>query len=181
MNVTVMFRHMDSSEALKNYATEKTDRIRKYLTEPIEVHWVLSVEKFRQIANVTVAANGVTIKGEEETADLYSAIDMVMGKIEKQVRRYKEKIKNHKTNNFVKPISARLNVLSYEGAGEASEARVVRTENFFIKPMSVDEAVMQIDLLNNDFMVFTDSTSNNINVLYRKKDGNYGLIDTGRK
>lgn len=181
MNVTVMFRHMDSSEALKNYATEKTDRIRKYLTGPIEVHWVLSVEKFRQIADVTVVANGVTIKGEEETADLYSAIDMVMGKIEKQVRRYKEKIKNHKTNSSVKPISARLNVLSYEGAGEASEARVVRTESFFIKPMSVDEAVMQIDLLNNDFMVFTDSTSNNINVLYRKKDGNYGLIDTGRK
>lgn len=181
MNVTVMFRHMDSSDALRNYATEKTVRIRRYLIEPIEIHWVLSVEKFRQIASVTIVANGVTIKGEEETPDLYSAIDTVMDKIEKQVRRYKEKIKNHKVSSSAKPLSAKLDVLACEGAGEMVEPRVIKTENFFIKPMSVDEAVMQIDLLNNDFMVFTNSISNNINVLYKRKDGNYGLIDTEQR
>ncbi|MBI3753801.1 MAG: ribosome-associated translation inhibitor RaiA [Deltaproteobacteria bacterium] len=181
MNVTVMFRHMDSSDALRNYATEKTERIRRYLIEPIEIHWVLSVEKFRQIASVTIVANGVTIKGEEETPDLYSAIDTVMDKIEKQVRRYKEKIKNHKVSSSAKPLSAKLDVLACEGAGEMVEPRVIKTENFFIKPMSVDEAVMQIDLLNNDFMVFTNSISNNINVLYKRKDGNYGLIDTEQR
>lgn len=178
MHVSVMFRHMDSSDALRNYATEKIERVKKYLGEPIEAHWVLSVEKFRHVADVTITANGVTIKGEEQTEDLYSAIDKVMDKVEKQVRKYKEKIKNHKTGNPAKPLSAKLNVISYEGGDETSGPEVIKSENFFIKPMSIDEAVMQIDLLNNDFMVFTNSASNNINVLYRRKDGNYGLIDT---
>lgn len=181
MHVTVMFRHMDSSDALRKYAEEKVERVKKYLMEPIEVHWSLSVEKFRHIADVTIVANGITIKGEEQTEDLYSAIDKVMDKIEKQVRRHKERIKNHKIAGGVKPLSAKLNVLSFEGAGEETEPRVVNTENYFIKPMSVDEAVMQIDLLSNDFMVFTNSVSNNINVIYRRKDGNYGLIDTGQR
>src|SRR3990170_2152036 len=165
MHVTVMFRHMDSSDALRKYAEEKVERVKKYLMEPIEVHWALSVEKFRHIADVTIVANGITIKGEEQTEDLYSAIDKVMDKIA----------------GGVKPLSAKLNVLSFEGAGEETEPRVVNTENYFIKPMSVDEAVMQIDLLSNDFMVFTNSVSNNINVIYRRKDGNYGLIDTGQR
>lgn len=181
MNVAVMFRHIDSSDALRNYVTEKVERVRKYLIEPIEVHWVLSVEKFRHIADVTIVANGITIKGEEQTEDLYSAIDKVMDKIEQQVRKYKEKIKNHKISSSAKPLSAKLNVLSYEGVGEVAEPKVIKTENFFIKPMSVDEAVMQIDLMNNNFMVFTNSASNNVNVLYRRKDGNYGLIDTGQR
>ena len=181
MNVAVMFRHIDSSDALRNYVTEKVERVRKYLIEPIEVHWVLSVEKFRHIADVTIVANGITIKGEEQTEDLYSAIDKVMDKIEQQVRKYKEKIKNHKMISSAKPLSAKLNVLSYEGVGEVTEPKVIKTENFFIKPMSVDEAVMQIDLMNNNFMVFTNSASHNVNVLYRRKDGNYGLIDTGRR
>ncbi|MBI3398214.1 MAG: ribosome-associated translation inhibitor RaiA [Deltaproteobacteria bacterium] len=181
MYVTVVFRHMDASDALRNYATEKTERIRKYLIEPIEAHWVLSVEKFRHIADVTIVANGITIRGEDQTEDLYSAIDMVMDKIEKQVRKHKERIKNHKVAGGAKPLSAKLNVLSYEDAGEATEPMVITTESYFIKPMSVDEAVMQIDLLNNDFMVFTNSASHNINVLYRRKDGNYGLIDAGQR
>src|SRR3989338_7684081 len=168
MHVTVMFRHMDSSDALRKYAEEKVERVKKYLMEPIEVHWALSVEKFRHIADVTIVANGVTIKCEEQTEDLFSAIDKVMDKIEKQVRRYKEKIKNHKVSSSVRPLSAKLNVLSHEGVDEASGPKVIKTENFFIKPMSADEAVMQINLLNNDFMVFTDSASNNINVLYRR-------------
>ena len=181
MNVTVMFRHIDSSDALRNYATEKAERVRKYLIEPIEAHWALSVEKFRHIADITIVANGVTIKGEEETADLYSAIDKVMDKIEKQMRKYKEKIKNHKISSSAKPLNAKLNILSSDGLDETAEPKVIKTENFFIKPMSIDEAVMQIDLLNNDFMVFTNAASNNINVLYRRRDGNYGLIETGQR
>ncbi|MBI5047784.1 MAG: ribosome-associated translation inhibitor RaiA [Deltaproteobacteria bacterium] len=181
MNITVMFRHIDSSDALRNYAIEKAERVRKYLGEPIEVHWVLSVEKFRHIADITIIANGATIKGEEQTEDLYSAIDKVMDKMEKQVKKYKEKIKSHKISSSAKPLNAKLNILSSEGLGETAEPKIIKTENFFIKPMSIDEAVMQIDLLNNDFMVFTDAASNNINVLYRRRDGNYGLIDTGQR
>jgi len=112
---------------------------------------------------------------------MYSAIDKVIDKIEKQVRKHKERIKNHKVTNTAKPLSAKLNILSYEDIERANEPTLINTENYFIKPMSIDEAVMQIDLLDNDFMVFTNSTSKNINVLYKRKDGNYGLIDTGQR
>ena len=86
MQVTVTFRHMETSDAIRDYATEKAERITKYLTEPIEVHWVLSVEKFRHIASITISANGINIKGEEKTKDMYAAIDMVMSKIEIKLR-----------------------------------------------------------------------------------------------
>lgn len=178
MHITVTFRHMEPSDALRTYAIEKIERVRKCLIEPIEVHWVLSVEKSRHIAGVTINANGITIKGEDETQDLYSSIDKVMDKIEVQVKRYKERIKDHKPGLL--SLGARLNILSAEGLGEGSEPRVIRTENFFIKPMTLEDAIMQMDLIGHDFLVFTNSTSSSINVLYRRKDGNYGLIETGR-
>ncbi len=96
MHVTVTFRHMESSAPLRSYAEEKSDRIARYLHEPIEIHWVLSVEKIRHIADATVVAGGVTVKACEETDDLYSAIDGALEKLEKQVRKHKEKVKNHK-------------------------------------------------------------------------------------
>lgn len=178
MHTTVTFRHMEPSDALRTYTTEKIERVGKYLGEPIEVHWVLSVEKFRHIAGVTINANGITIKGEDETQDMYSSIDKVMDKIEVQVKRYKERIKGHKPG--LSSLGARLNILSPEGLGEGSEPRVIKTENLFIKPMTMEDAIMQMDLMGNDFLVFTNSTSNSINVLYKQKDGNYGLIETGR-
>ena len=95
MHVSVTFRHLDSSDPLKEYATDKTERLTKYLLEPVEVHWVLSVEKIRHTAAATVTANGLRIKAQEETADLYSAIDSVLDKLENQVRKHKEKLKDH--------------------------------------------------------------------------------------
>ena len=95
MQVIVTFRHVDSSAPLKDYATEKSERLAKYLQEPVEVHWVLSVEKIRHTADATVVANGVKIKAHEVTGDLYSAIDAVSGKLEKQLKKHKEKLKDH--------------------------------------------------------------------------------------
>ncbi|MBI5453919.1 MAG: ribosome-associated translation inhibitor RaiA [Deltaproteobacteria bacterium] len=175
MRVTVTFRHMESSEALKSYAIEKTERLGKYLFEPIEVHWVLSVEKIRHIADCTIVANGVTIKAQDDTQDMYAAIDMVLEKLEKQVRKHKEKVKDHKPHNG-EGGSIRYPA---EGAAEAGRSpRVVRKENQFAKPMSVEEAVMQVEAVKAPFLVFTDSSTNNISVVYRLDDGNYGLIET---
>ncbi len=175
MQVNVTFRHMESSETLKEYAVEKIDKIKKYLAEPIEVHYVLAVEKFRHIADVTINANGITIKGEESTQDMYSAIDLVNSKIERQVKKYKERLKDHKPDPSHSMLGLKVQVLSI--GDDVSASHVVKTENYFIKPMSLDEAVMQMDLLNNDFLVFTNSQSENLNVLYKRKDGNYGLIE----
>ncbi len=183
MQVSVTFRHIDSSDPLKEYAVDKTERIGKYLSEPVEVHWVLSVEKIRHTAAATVTANGLRIKAQEETTDLYSAIDGVLDKLENQVRKHKEKLKDHhKQENAGAQAQA---MATQEGASdeedstlEAGPSRVVTTRNVFIKPMSVEEATMQMEVADNDFLVFTNSSTNSVNVLYSRKDGNYGLIET---
>jgi len=96
MHVNVTFRHMDSSDALRNYAEQKSVRLARYLVEPVEIHWVLSIEKIRHIAEATIMAKDLSIKAQESTQEMYSAIDMAIDKLEKQVIRHKEKIKNHK-------------------------------------------------------------------------------------
>jgi putative sigma-54 modulation protein len=169
MQVTVTFRHMESSDALRAYATEKTARLEKYLFEPVEVHWVLSVEKIRHIADLTIVANKVSMKAEAKTSDMYSAIDGVIDKIERQVRRHKEKVKDHKPKAPQKASPA-------ERAPSAGP-RVVKKENQFIKPMSVEEAKMQLSYVDNPFLVFTDSETRAINVIYRLPDGDFGLIE----
>ena len=177
MHVTVTFRHIEKSEPLRNYAEEKTERLVKYLAEPIEVHWVLTVEKIRHIADATVTGS-ITIKAQGDTQDMYSAIDMVIEKLEKQVRKHKEKVKDHKPQSYNEPASIRYNVPAVEGAPVSGRPRIVKKENRFAKPMSVDEAAMQMDVVDNDFLVFTDSATNNISVLYRLDNGDYGLIET---
>ncbi len=177
MEVNVTFRHMESSEALRKYAEEKTGRILKYLFEPVEVHWVLSVEKIRHIADATVVANGVTMKAQEDTQDMYSAIDSVIDKLENQVRRHKERVKDHKPHS--EPQSIRY-IPQAEGAA-GKPARIVKKENQFVKPMSVEEAAMQMDVAGNDFLVFTDSSTGNICVIYRLSGGDFGLIEARTK
>ncbi len=188
MHVTVTFRHMESSDALRKYAEEKSERLNKFLNEPIEIHWVLSVEKIRHIADTTVVANGATIKAQSDTQDMYSSIDTVVDKLEKQVRKHKEKTRDHKI------VSASIEraaegELAAEGeyaaegasAGSTVSSRIVKTVNQFLKPMSVEEAAEQMDVVSNDFLVFTDPATSNVNVIYRMDDGDYGLIETRTK
>lgn len=178
MHITVTFRHMDSSDALRTYAEEKTERFQKYLSEPIEVHWVLSVEKIRHIADATITGSGVTIKAAEATGDMYSAIDSVLDKLEQQVRKHKEKIKDHKPHTD-EPINKRFTQTA--GSALPASPRIVKKENQFLKPMSVDEAAMQMDVEKNGFLVFTDSATSNVSVIYRIEGGDYGLIESRAK
>lgn len=177
MQIAVNFRHMETSDPVRVYAEEKLARVKKYIEEPIDVQMSLSVEKkIRHKATVTMVAKGITIKGTEETNDMYAAIDMVVDKIERQLKRYKEKLKEHK------PASGRAwqiqkTVVTAESLEEGlPEPAIVRSTSFSVKPMSAEEAVMQMDLLDKEFLVYNDATSNAINVVYRRKDGNYGLI-----
>jgi putative sigma-54 modulation protein len=178
MQIAVTFRHMEASEPVRAYVEEKLSRVKKYIDEPIDAQVVLSVEKkIRHNAEVALVAKGITIKGSEETNDMYAAVDAVVDKIERQLKRYKEKIKNHK------PAAGRerqveKTILEAESIDEGGGGApvIIRSRSFPVKPMSVEEAVMQMDLLNKEFLVFTDSTSEEINVVYRRKDGNYGLI-----
>ena len=177
MQVSVTLRKIDASDTLRNYAQEKLYRIKKYVDDPIEAHVVLSVEKFRHIAEVTISANGLRIKGQEETGDMYSAIDMVVDKVESQIKRYREKLKKRKSDGGSKPLVMKMNILAADISEEDQEPQIIKTKQINAKPMDIDEAIMQMDLANSEFLVFTNAKTLDINVIYRRKDGNYGLIE----
>jgi putative sigma-54 modulation protein len=174
MQITTTFRHMQPSEALKDYAAEKLERVKKYINESIVVHVFLTVEKIRHVADVTIAAKGITIKASEDSIDMYASLDAVADKIERQLRRFKERIKAHKPSE-ARERQVQKSIVEAEGI-EESKPVIIKTNNFSIKPMAVEEAVMQMELLHKDFLVYTDDSTETINVLYRRKDGNYGVI-----
>ncbi len=175
MQLSVTFRNMEPSEALKNYVQERTARLTKYIDHPLDSQVTLTVQKFRQIADVVINANGIRIAGQESNEDMYAAIDLVMDKIERQMKKYKERIRKHKPAPG-REIRWKREIYEPESFEEDREPVVIRTENYFVKPMSVDEAAMQMELSQQDFLVFNNASTQTVNVLYRRKDGNYGLI-----
>ncbi len=176
MDITVTFRHVDSTESLRAYAEEKISKLDKYFDYPVDAHIVLAVEKFRRMADVTLNVNGTVIKAVEETEDMYSAIDQVIDKLEKQVKRFREKIKNRRPE-------VRKSEGSVPGGGvdENSEAVLeepgIEVEKLVAKPMDSEEAAMQLSMSQQDFLVFRNPRSNEINVIYKRKDGHLGLIE----
>jgi putative sigma-54 modulation protein len=168
---------MEQSDALKTYAEEKLERVLKYIDEPVSAQVYFSVEKIRHVVEIVVSGKGVNTKASEATNDMYAAIDMVLDKIERQLKRYKEKLKAHKPAGEEHGRKLSKKVFNAESMESNPEPVVITTKTETAKPMSVDEAVMQMDLLHKDFLVFTDATSNELHVLYRRKDGNFGLIE----
>lgn len=177
MQVAVTFRHMESSEALRSYVEEKLAKVKKYIEEPIDAQVVLSVQKkINHRAEVTMVAKGLTMKSGEEKDDMYAAIDLMVDKIERQLKRYKEKLKRHKGGTGPQRRLEKSVIFAPSVDDGHAAPEIIKSHSFFIKPMSVEEAVMQMDLLNKEFLVFTDDRSEDMNVVYRRKDGNYGLI-----
>ena len=176
MDITVTFRHTDPIESLKTYAEEKVSKIKKYLDSPMEAHVVLSVEKFRHQADVSLSINGTRIKGVEETGDMYSAIDQVMDKIEKQVKRHISKTRNRRSDNL-KNERASLAHDRDESSTISQEVQEIEIEQMVAKPMDTDEAAMQLNLSRQDFLVFRNAKSREINVIYKRGDGNLRLIE----
>ncbi len=193
MQLAVTFRHMDATPALKEYAREKVERINKYFPDPIKAHVVMSTDRgFNHVVDVMITLhNGFVIKGEESTEDMYSSIDLVMAKIERQVRRYKEKLRGHRPVEAAQREMQHSVVQMPEGAdglaakseqpqtAEPQRPQIIKKSKFFAKPLSVEEAVMQMNLAGNEFLVFMNAATKEVNVVYKRKDGNYGLIETG--
>jgi ribosome hibernation promoting factor len=170
MNIVVNGRHMEITDALKSYASEKVSKVDKYLPEGTEAVVTLEVEKFRHKAEVQLKVNGILIQAHEETEEMYASIDKVMDKIGRQVRKYKEKLKGHK---------GRGEEVVIPEAGFETELipEIIKIKRFDMKPMAPEEAVMQMELLDKDFFVFSNVTSGSVNVIYKRKDGNIGLIE----
>jgi len=178
MDIQVTFRHTEPVESLKSYAVEKVSKIRKFLDSPVEAYVVLSVEKFRHEADVTISVNGTRIKAVEETGDMYSAIDQVMDKIEKQVKRHLSKIRSYRSESL-RTEEAASGDEGEDGVTVPQEEPVIEVEKMVAKPMDPEEAAMQLNLSRHDFLVFRNAKSREINVIYRRGDGNLGLIEPG--
>jgi len=173
MQTSVTFKNLDPSDHLKSYVTEKLNRFDKLLDNPAEAGVVLIVEKHRHIAEVNITGDRMSVNGKEETGDMYSAIDMVLDKLEKQIKRGKQKIRERRAS-----AKGQTRTIREDAAQRTEEDSVpqIKVENIEYKPMDVEEAVLQMDLNDQGFLVFTNARSSQINVLYRRKDGHYGLI-----
>ena len=173
MQTSVTFKNIDSSENLRTYVSDKLDRFDKYLYNPAEASVVLSVEKFRHIAEINIKGDRLNINGKEETEDMYSAIDMVLDKLEKQIKKSKEKLSEKRSGA---KFRGRGGIPADSFQNEKEFVKQVKIQNIEYKPMDVDEAVMQMELVDDSFLVFTNARDSQINVLYRRKDGHFGLI-----
>lgn len=203
MQLNITFRQFGSSDALKEHVREKVERVNKYLDRAGEAHVVLSLERHLHHADITIHSGSWVLRGRDKSEDMYASIDMAMDKIEAQVRKYKEKLKNHHgrerihhRQELMHQLKVRHKVISFDEEHEATlaeataeqvaapaqaeqaEPRLVRTTEITVRPMTVDEAVMQMNLMNNEFYVFQHATTHEICVVYRRKeDGKYGLIE----
>jgi putative sigma-54 modulation protein len=180
MNMNITFRHLDPIDSLKVYAQDKVERVNKYLDKSGEAHVVLSVEKHLHHADIRIQSGSFIMRGREKSEDMYASIDLAMDKIEKQVKRYKEKLKQHHGKERVHHRNQLIRHHVYENPGSENVdplSAVVKTNEFLAHPMGIEEAIMQMNLMNNDFLVFTNSTSMEMNVVYHRKDGRIGLIE----
>lgn len=173
MQTSVTFKNLDSSENLKSYVRNKLNRLDKFLDNLAEANVVLLVEKFRHIAEINIIGDRLTITGKEETGDMYSAIDIVMDKLEKQIKKNKQKIKKRRVGS--RAISKGIMDEDINPGYDEVEKQV-RVKNIEYKPMDVEEAIMQMSLVKYNFLVFTNARTEKINVLYQRNDGHYGLI-----
>lgn len=178
VNVRVSGKNIQVTPALREHAQEKTGRLQRYFEgegKPVNVDVVLATEKGRHKAEVTMQVGSLLVRSEGATDDMYASIDAAVDRIGRQVRKYKTRI-NRKLQEGPR-IGQVLSSSGGAGADQEEEApRIVRVKKFSFKPMDVEEAVLQMELLGHDFFVFTEADSDEINVVYRRRDGNYGLI-----
>jgi putative sigma-54 modulation protein len=176
MQTNITFKNIESSDALKEYALKRLSKLDKYIDRTAEAHVVFSVEKRRHKAEITLTADGTVINAEEITDDLYAAIDMVMDKLERQLKKYKGKLQVKKTPS--KPAtSAPAETPAPGRAAPRKKPRVVQEKDYDVKPMSIDDAVDEMNAGKLDFILFRNTSSKRLNLLYKRPDGELALIE----
>lgn len=171
MNIIINGKHLEVTPALKNYAEEKVGKFERYISDISEAVITLSVEKFRHKVEVLLKVNGVMIQAESVTGEIYSSIDEVSEKLDRQIKKYKDKlVKRRKASAKLAGVPAEIEPARDHGI-------IIKNKRFELKPMSPDEASMQMELLDKNFFVFVNDISGDVNVIYRRTDGNFGLIE----
>ncbi len=180
MKISIIGKNIEVSDYLHDLITKKVGKLDKYFNEDTEAHVTLAVERNRHIVEVTIPCAGSIIRGEETSGDMYASVDNVLAKLEKQIMRHRTRLeKNLRAGAFKAPEPVYSESLAADEFEEETP-RVVKIKHFDIKPMTVDEAMLQLELLGHSFYMFTNGNTGAINVLYKRKDGNYGLIEPER-
>lgn len=172
MNIMIRGKHIEVTDALKEYVLKRVGKLEKYSDEFMDVKVTLLVEEGRHRVEVTAPIHGMILRGEEESADMYASIDLVVEKLERQIDKYRTRINKRMRSKVMKDHET-----DYPVTIEGEEEKVVREKKFSWKPMSVDEAIMQMNLIGHNFFVFTNSDSQLVNVVYRRHNGDYGLLE----
>ena len=178
MNIEYFGRNVQIDDRLRAYAADKLDKLVKFLQEPVEIRVTLETEKHRQIAEVHVHHRLGVLQATEETGDLYDAVNLAVDKVEKQARRSTRKRidKRRRADRVNGRDTWPLAVVERASVGAGGPPRVIRNTRLQIKPMSIEEAALQLDGGKDAFVVFRDAAGDRISVLYKRKDNNYGLI-----
>ena len=174
---TIRGKNIEVTPALHDYVEKKVGKVTKYFDNVGEITVLLTVSKDRHIVEVTVPVQGILMRGQESTMDMYTSIDLVIEKIERQIHKYKTKLEKRFREGSMK--TELMTQSTSKKPVEEDDAVVIKTKRFVVKPMDVQEAIMQMNLLNHDFFVYRDSHSEDVNVVYKRKDGKYGLIESG--
>ncbi len=175
MNIQITFRHIPSSSALKQYAEEKITKLTKSLKEPVEVHIIFTQEKKANTVELTVTSAGKELYAKEQGIDMYAAIDLIYDKLYKQLTKLKEKKKKHTGITSMRHLSQPA------VEEENDEVMVIPETDYFVRPMTTEEAVLQLDMSGTPFIVYLDAGDEKVNVVFKRGDGHYGLIETGAR
>jgi len=176
MKISVTFRNAEGENWQKEYVEERLGKLKKYIDNPVDARVILSVEKFRNAAEINLLANGLNVNSREEDKDMHMAIDNAIEKIERQLKKRKEKIRGFK---------AGLSRMDEVGGGESSgeeddespESKVVEIRKAVLKPMSIEDAVLEMEVSRNRFVIYRDLSTENVAVIYRRDDGKFALIE----
>ena len=181
MQVSVTVRHAKLTPQLRQYAVEKISKVEKYFTNIIDAHVILTVEKYYSLAEATVNAGGTRINAKEEAQDLYAAIDLVADNLDRQMKRFKEKIRTnkHRDQRTTRVLKAEGRIISREGI-EHIDDNVIKTmtkKEFDTTPISAKEAIQRMELANNDFWAFVNVENKKMSIVYKRSDGSFGLLE----
>jgi putative sigma-54 modulation protein len=179
MTIEFVGRHYDIDERTREFTADRLDKVVRFLEEPVEIRVTLSEEKYRHIADLHVHHKLGVLQATEEAAAMWDAVQSAVDKVEKQARRSRKKLTGRKrraAKNGGPAVAWPMDVLERDSVGAGNAPRIVKSSNLEIKPMSLEEAALQLDSSKNDFLVFRDAASDRVSVLYKRRDANYGLI-----
>ena len=177
MAVKVRGKNIEVTQALRDYLEKRVQTITKQFKTVGEITAVMRVEKGNHIVEITVPASGIVLRAQESSENMYASIDQCVEKIERQIHKYKTRLMKRKYSNFRDAEPAPLPDVTEEVPEETEEFKVARTKNYTMRPMGVQEAIMQMNMLNHDFFVFFNAETEKIAIVYRRKSGDYGLIN----